>query len=135
MKNFHLKSIFSLAVVSAGMFLISYVLFPQNELRKIFILIFANAAFTLIALNIVYASFKLDNTIVGRTYFITVFIKIIAFGIILYPKLIFSKEELKAYLLLFIGNFFICLIIEISLLINLLKHIPVSIEKNDENQE
>lgn len=128
------KALLLFLFISIGFYLLGINIYSNLHANKILIIILSNLTLSLFTIVIVHTVFSIDKTGAARTYFASVFIKIIAFGLLLYPNIVFQKNEIKLLLLFFMSNFFTCLILEITLLIRLLNSTSYESKKNDENQ-
>lgn len=89
----------------------------------------------LISVSFVYWRYKTDATSAGNAFFITVFVKMSAAVVFIFPDgLVFSKPDAKAAMFHFLIPFAIFLFVETLLLVRLLKGHSAEKLKNDENQ-
>jgi hypothetical protein len=93
-----------------------------------------NFLITVGSVFIIHRRYLKDQTAAGRTFFLTVFVKIITSAIFLFPGVIVVKAIAKVYVIEFMTLFFILLFVETYLLIRLLNLPSDEKIKNDQNQ-
>ncbi|MBI3136543.1 MAG: hypothetical protein HYZ14_17845 [Bacteroidetes bacterium] len=90
--------------------------------------------FSVLTIWFVSWRYSLDHTAAGRSYFITVFVKMFSSAIFLYPGVVVPSAFLRETVIQFMALFFILLFIETILLVRLLNRPLSENSKNDENQ-
>lgn len=93
-----------------------------------------NFLITVGSVFLIHRRYLKDQTAAGRTFFLTVFVKIITSAIFLFPGVIVVKAIAKVYVIQFMTLFFILLFVETYLLIRLLNLPSDEKIKNDQNQ-